>query len=94
LTANCNGSTKSAVCEFIDEKNGTYTLVIKPQEIGKHILQLKYNDVHVDGSPFTLKILAPPDENKVKVYGSGISSGVLNEFQSNFVCETRGAGNF
>jgi filamin len=68
--------------------------VIKPQEIGKHILQLKYNDVHVDGSPFTLKILAPPDENKVKVYGSGISSGVLNEFQSNFVCETRGAGNF
>ena len=93
LTANCNGSTKPAMCEFLDERNGTYTLVIKPQEIGKHILQLKYNDVHVEGSPFTLKILAPPDENKVKVFGPGISDGVLNDFFSNFICDTRGAGN-
>lgn len=93
LTANCNGSTKPALCEFKDERNGTYTLLIKPQEVGKHILQLKYNDVHVEGSPLTLKILAPPDEKKVKVFGPGISNGVLNEFQSDFICDTRGAGN-
>ncbi len=69
-------------------------LIIKPQGIGKHILQIKYNEEHIEGSPFSMKILAPPDESKVKVYGPGICNGILSEFESKFSCETKGAGNF
>ena len=49
LTAHCMGPQKVAFCEFYDHKDGTFTLFVKPQEPGKHILQIKYNDEHVPG---------------------------------------------
>ncbi len=49
LTAHCMGPNKVAFCEFFDHKDGTFTLYVKPQEPGKHLLQVKYNDEHVPG---------------------------------------------
>jgi filamin len=92
LTAHCMGPQKVAFCEFFDHKDGTFTLFVKPQEPGKHVLQVKYNDEHVPGSAFVIKISGPPDASKVRVYGPGICHGVLNKFKSKFVCETKGAG--
>jgi filamin len=92
LTAYCMGPNKVAFCEFFDHKDGTFNLYIKPQEAGKHALQIKYNDEHVPGSPFLVRISGPPDASKVRVIGSGICHGVLNKFKSRFVCETKGAG--
>jgi filamin len=92
LTAHCMGPLKVAYCEFYDHKDGTFTLYVKPQEPGKHVLQIKYNDEHVPGSPFVIRIAAPPDASKVTVFGSGICHGVLNKYESRFVCDTKGAG--
>ncbi|RNA20284.1 Filamin/ABP280 repeat containing protein [Brachionus plicatilis] len=92
LSANCLGLTKHAECQFIDRKDGTYELKIRPDEIGKHLLSLKYNDVNVSNSPFTFKVSSLPDASKVQVFGPGISHGVIDEFKSNFTCDTRGAG--
>lgn len=92
LTAYCMGSNKSALCEFQDLKDGTYILRIKPQETGKHILQIKYNDEHVPESPFSFRISAPPDASKVQVIGPGICHGTIENFESKFLCDTRGAG--
>jgi filamin len=92
LTAHCMGPTKVAFCEFFDHKDGTFTLYVKPQEPGKHLLQVKYNDDHVPGSPYIIRIAGPPDAGKVKVLGPGICHGVLNKFKSRFICETKGAG--
>lgn len=92
LTAHCMGPQKVAFCEFYDHKDGTFTLFVKPQEHGKHILQIKYNDEHVPGSPFLIKISGPPDASKVLVIGPGICHGVLSRFKSRFICETKGAG--
>lgn len=92
LTAHCMGQQKVAFCEFFDHKDGTFTLFVKPQESGKHVLQIKYNDEHVPGSPFIIKIAGPPDATKVRVFGPGICYGVLNKFKSKFICETKGAG--
>jgi filamin len=92
LTAHCMGPLKVAFCEFYDHKDGTFTLYVKPQEPGKHILQIKYNDEHVPGSPFVIRIAGPPDASKVKVFGPGICHGVLNKYESRFICETKGAG--
>jgi filamin len=92
LTAHCMGPTKVAFCEFYDHKDGTFTLYVRPQEPGKHILQIKYNDEHVPGSPYVMRVSGAPDASKVKVIGPGIHDGVLNKFKSRFICETKGAG--
>ena len=92
LSAHCMGPAKAAICELYDQNDGTFTLLLHPQEGGKHILSIKYGGEHVVGSPFALKIYSAPDASKVKVIGPGIEHGVLPIYQSHFVCDTRGAG--
>ncbi len=92
LTAYCTGSTKAAKCEFVDQKDGTYMLKIKPEELGKHLLQIKFNDENLPGSPFSIRVSGPPDASKVTVVGPGICHGKLENFESMFLCNTKGAG--
>lgn len=92
LTAHCTGPRKVAYCELYDHGDATFTLNIKPQEPGRHLLTIKYGGQHVPGSPFSLRIVGAPDASKVRVYGPGIEHGVLATFQSRFICDTRGAG--
>ncbi|GMT03056.1 hypothetical protein PENTCL1PPCAC_25230, partial [Pristionchus entomophagus] len=92
LSAQCMGPVKLAYCELYDHRDGTYTLSVKPTEVGKHTLTIKYNDRHVPGSPFLVHVSNPPDASKVRVYGPGIEHGILSHFKSNFVVETKGAG--
>ncbi len=92
LTANCMGNHVAAICKFEDKKNGIYLLTIIPQETGKHVLQIKYNDEHIPDSPFNIRVSNQPDASKVKVYGPGIYHGVLSDFKSKFSCDTKGAG--
>ncbi|KRF97963.1 uncharacterized protein Dwil_GK21843, isoform B [Drosophila willistoni] len=92
LTAHCAGVRKVAYCELYDHGDATFTLNIKPQEPGRHLLTIKYGGQNVPGSPFALKVAGAPDASKVRVYGPGIEHGVLATFQSRFICDTRGAG--
>uniref|UniRef100_A0A8R1DTB9 Calponin-homology (CH) domain-containing protein n=1 Tax=Caenorhabditis japonica TaxID=281687 RepID=A0A8R1DTB9_CAEJA len=92
LSALCMGPVKAAYCELYDHRDGTYALCVRPAEIGKHTLVIKYNDEHVKGSPFVVHVSLPPDPSKVRVYGPGVEHGILSLFKSNFVVETRGAG--
>lgn len=92
LTAHCTGPRKVAYCELYDHGDATFTLNIKPQEPGRHLLTIKYGGQHVAGSPFGLRVVGAPDASKVRVYGPGIEHGVLATFQSRFICDTRGAG--
>ncbi|KAK6008917.1 Filamin/ABP280 repeat protein, partial [Ostertagia ostertagi] len=92
LSAQCMGPVKLAYCELYDHRDGTYTLSVRPTEVGKHTLVIKYNDQHVRGSPYLIHVSMPPDPSKVRVYGPGIEHGILSLFKSNFVVETRGAG--
>uniref|UniRef100_A0A915PJY8 Filamin n=1 Tax=Setaria digitata TaxID=48799 RepID=A0A915PJY8_9BILA len=92
LSAQCMGPTKLAYCELYDHRDGTYTLSVRPSEIGKHTLVVKYSDEQVPGSPFNFNVSYPPDASKVRVYGPGIEHGILSTFKSNFIVETKGAG--
>ena len=49
LTAYCMGPSKASYCELQDNHDGTFVLKIKPQEPGKHVLQVKYGGEHVNG---------------------------------------------
>ncbi|KAL8600676.1 hypothetical protein ACOMHN_006742 [Nucella lapillus] len=92
LTAYCVGPSKVAHCELEDHHDGTFRLIVRPQESGRHVLQVKYGGDHVLGSPFDFKVSAQPDASKVRVSGPGVEHGILATFQSRFVVETRGAG--
>ncbi|XP_046654649.1 filamin-C-like isoform X2 [Daphnia pulicaria] len=92
LAAQCVGPHKVAFCELFDHCDGTYSLLIKPQEHGRHTLNIKYGGQPVNGSPFNLRVMGAPDATKVRVHGPGIEHGVLATFQSRFLCDTRGAG--
>ncbi|XP_066943284.1 filamin-A isoform X1 [Macrobrachium rosenbergii] len=92
LTVTCTGPQKVALCDLDDHGDGTFTLNIRPQESGRHALNIKYEGDHVPGSPYTLKVAGAPDPSKVRVYGPGIEHGVLASYQSRFICDTRGAG--
>lgn len=65
LTAHCSGPRKVAYCELYDHGDATFTLNVKPQEPGKHLLTIKYGGQHVNGSPFALKVAGAPDASKV-----------------------------
>jgi len=92
LTVTCAGPSKVALCDLDEHGDGTFTLNVRPQESGRHMLNVKYEGDHVPGSPFTLKVAGAPDPSKVRVYGPGIEHGVLASYQSRFICDTRGAG--
>lgn len=42
LSAQCVGPHKTAFCELFDHRDGTYSLNIKPQEHGRHTINIKY----------------------------------------------------
>jgi hypothetical protein len=88
LTAYCIGPQKAATCEFFDHKDGTFTLFIKPQEIGIHVLQIKYNDEHVPESPFIICI----SESQEGCRNLGIENGITYETNTNSLFEVNGMG--
>ncbi|PAA77156.1 hypothetical protein BOX15_Mlig033128g3 [Macrostomum lignano] len=90
LTARCHGPNKPAFCELFDHQDCAYTLSVRPQEPGKHVLVIEYNGEQVPGSPFSLRVSPAPDASKVRVFGPGIEHGVIDSFESRFVCETKG----
>uniref|UniRef100_A0A914R037 Uncharacterized protein n=1 Tax=Panagrolaimus davidi TaxID=227884 RepID=A0A914R037_9BILA len=47
LSASCVGPSKLAYCELYDHRDGTYLLNLKPTELGKHTLTIKYSEEHV-----------------------------------------------
>ena len=58
LKVYCEGATKAALCRLFDHQDGTYTVFIKPEECGKHMLTIKYNGENIPGSPYTIKVNA------------------------------------
>ncbi|KAK2168375.1 hypothetical protein LSH36_17g04005 [Paralvinella palmiformis] len=74
LTVYCDGPENKAYCELKDHENGTFTLTVRPQDVGFHKLHVLYNDDGVVGSPFILRVSSA---SLIDVKGVGITSGVL-----------------
>ncbi|ESN91939.1 hypothetical protein HELRODRAFT_194486 [Helobdella robusta] len=92
LKASCIGPSLPAWSRLIDHLDGKFTLLVRPRQAGKHILNIFYNGLHVRGSPFTLTVLIPGDASKVSLKGPGLMGGVLNSHEAYFVVDTSRAG--
>ena len=100
LTAYCIGPQKAANCEFVDNKDGTFGLLIRAQEPGIHVLQVKYNDEHVPESPFIICINEPKDaevlsvqseSNLIELNGMGLVEAKMNQ-ETDFIIDGSRAG--
>ena len=92
LTAYCLGPQKAAKCEFFDHRDGTFDLIIKPQECGVHVLQIKYNEEHVPESPFfvnineTKEVYLQDETNLIDLNGVGLTEAKLNQ-ETDFIID-------
>ncbi|KAL5004346.1 hypothetical protein ScPMuIL_017802 [Solemya velum] len=93
LKVKCTGPNEADVpVTMIDNYDGTFSLKMKPQEPGEHLLEIKYNDEHIHGSPYVIVVRTSPSMGTVKLYGPGIENGLLSGFEGHFWVDARGAG--
>ena len=73
-----------------DDGNGTLAIKYQPSEEGMHYLDVRYNNDHVQGSPFKFHVTRP-NNGKASAYGPGLTHGVCGE-PALFTVSTKGAG--
>ena len=85
-------SGKQAYGLLTNNNDGTYTIDINASEPGMHVVDVLNNGKKVPGSPFLINIIQAVDRKKVLLYGKGLQSGLLSEFDGSFHVDTTGAG--
>ncbi|XP_076379059.1 filamin A protein cher isoform X3 [Megalopta genalis] len=73
-----------------DNHDGTVSIRYDPREEGQHEVVVKFNGVHVQGSPFKFHVDSLAS-GYVTAYGPGLVYGVCGE-PGNFIISTKGAG--
>ena len=76
--------------EVRDNGNGSASVIYQPSEEGPHVLDIKQEGDHVQGSPYKFHA-SPLGDGKVHAYGGGLTHAVCGD-PANFVISTKGAG--
>ena len=76
--------------EVRDNGNGSASVIYQPSEEGPHVLDIKQDGDHVQGSPYKFHA-SPLGDGKVHAYGGGLTHAVCGD-PANFVISTKGAG--
>lgn len=84
---NPSGDTTEKVIAL--QRDGTYCVSYKPFEEGPHTIDIRYDNIPVPGSPFTVNVKYHSDPSKCKAYGPGLKKGFVNKYNT-FVVETKG----
>ncbi|XP_019753210.1 filamin-C-like isoform X3 [Hippocampus comes] len=79
--------------EIIRGEDSTYSVRFVPQEMGAHVVEVKYRGQHVPGSPFQFTVgpLGEGGAHKVRAGGTGLERGVAS-VPAEFSIWTREAG--
>jgi filamin len=63
-----------------DRGNGSYAIRFVPKEVGDHLISVRFDGIHIPGSPFKVKVGGGESyPGKVKAYGPGLEGGVAGE---------------
>jgi len=84
-------SRKQIYCQMHETENG-YEISFTPSEEGTYRIDIEYDRIPINGSPFHIEAQLPPDPTKVKAHGSGLTRGEVGE-PAAFSINTQGAGN-
>ena len=69
----------------------TYRCALDIPEAGRYAVYVQCRGLDIQGSPFTIHMMPPPEPNKVCVSGEGLTSGTIGQKQK-FIINTREAG--
>ncbi|CAH8565845.1 unnamed protein product [Schistosoma bovis] len=69
-----------------------YKVTYTPETDGPCRIEVTYDDVHVPGSPYVVKIRKASEPNLVRVLGAGIKGPVLASLPATFTVDAREAG--
>ncbi|XP_023664499.2 filamin-A-like isoform X2 [Paramormyrops kingsleyae] len=83
-------SGKVAKPEIKDNKDGTVTVNFAPNEAGIHEMDIKYDSIHIPGSPLQFYV-DYVNSGHVTAYGPGLIHGVVNK-PADFTVNTKDAG--
>lgn len=67
--------------ETLVEREGQqmYTCTLTPKNPGHHLVGIKWNMLNIEGSPFSVKVVAEPKPENVCVYGAGVEGGEMGK---------------
>lgn len=77
------GPSKTVPVEVTDNKDGTYSGVYTPEEVGNTVVDIQlaldgFDPAHIKDSPFNVSVLAPePDASQCLVYGQGVGEAPI-----------------
>uniref|UniRef100_A0A673Y6E7 Filamin A n=1 Tax=Salmo trutta TaxID=8032 RepID=A0A673Y6E7_SALTR len=83
-------SGKTAKPDITDNKDGTVTVKYAPTEAGLHEMDIKYDGIHIPGSPLQFYVDYVNSGN-VSAYGPGLIHGTVNK-PAVFTVNTKDAG--
>ncbi|XP_066283737.1 filamin-C-like isoform X35 [Branchiostoma lanceolatum] len=75
----------------VEKRGDDYVCIFTALEVGMYAVNVKYDGLVVDGSPFGFEAVPGADPSKVKAYGPGLKGGKVNREQT-FTIDTREAG--
>ncbi|CAF3895693.1 unnamed protein product, partial [Adineta steineri] len=78
--------------KIIDNKDGTYKVTYKPNDVGRYIINVNYGGIPVNNSPFNVKVEPTGDPTKCQISGSGISPNVQVGEEYTITVDTHEAG--
>ena len=73
-------------------KDGTYKVDLNASEPGLHMIEAEWNGKIVPGSPFVVPIMQAAHAKCVRVYGPGVISVIIDNFQGVIHVDTKGSG--
>ena len=63
-----------------DRGNGSYAIRFVPKEVGDHLISVRFDEIHIPGSPFKVKVGGGESyPGRVKAYGPGLEGGVAGQ---------------
>ncbi|CAF0854285.1 unnamed protein product, partial [Didymodactylos carnosus] len=78
--------------KIIDNKDGTYNVHYRPEDVGRYTVNVNYGGIPVNNSPFIVKVDPIGDPSKCHVSGPGISPHVQVGEEYTITVDTHEAG--
>ena len=93
LSCRCRAPSGEMTHVLISNNNdGTHAVDVNASVAGLHKVHVEWDSEAVPGSPFFVKIMQAPDASKVRVYGPGLTAGIVDTFQGIFHVDTKCGG--
>jgi len=90
LIKNSEGSLISS--KIVDNKDGTYKVIYKPNDVGRYLIHVNYGGIPIKNSPFNVKVEPTGDPTKCQISGTGIKQNVHVGEECSITVDTHEAG--